>query len=298
MIDVAIFAFNRPDYLRNCVDSVRRNIPGARLRVFDDASDDPGQRAYLATLAEEAVLRDSADIHRHGGLYANMNAALASARHDHILMLQDDMQVVRPLDGQDLARIADLYAADPVRAFVGPIFMKAGRMRRFRRELRADTPHRCYVSSEQAPRDGKRCLSYFDVHLAHVGRLRAAGWVYDAAGEGTMGNRARELFGAMPMMADPFAFFCPEVPFFRNRDKKTFAARIAGRFVGRNLKAFHDMTTEEVAALRRRDLSVWPIAEAFLRPTDPRVVRPFVYKDVKARLWLYALHKIEQRLLG
>jgi hypothetical protein len=98
------------------------------------------------------------------------------------------------------------------------------------------------------------------------------------------------------VLADPIAFFCPEVPFFRNRDKKTLASRIAGRFVGRHLKSFHDMTADEVARMKARELAVWPVAENFLRTTDPSVVRPFVYKDVKARVWLYLLHKIEQLL--
>lgn len=298
MLDVAIFAFNRPDYLRNCVDSVRRNIPGARIRVYDDASDDPGQIAYLDSLGPEAVRRTAADKARHGGLYANMNAALAGAEHDHILMLQDDMQVVRPVGPDDLDQIRALFAADSARAFVGPLFMKAERMRRFRRELVPDPGARAYISPMGHADDKKRCLSYFDVHLAHVPRLRAAGWVYDAAGEGPIATHARARFGPMPVMADPIAFFCPEVPFFRHRDKKTLAARMAARFVGQGLKAFHDMTPAEVTALKARDLSVWPVAENFLRPTDPRTRRPFVYKDVKARLWLYVLHKAEQRLRG
>lgn len=295
MIDVAIFAFNRPDYLQNCVDSVRRNIPGVRIRIYDDASDDPKQLGYLQTLGEEAVLRSSTDKDRHGGLYANMNAALAGAVHDHLLMLQDDMQVVRLVSPDDLDQIRTIFAEDEARHFLGPLFMKADRMRRFRRELTPDRRLRTYVSPATHPKDKKHCLSFFDVHIAHVPRLRAANWFYEN-GEGGSAAKARDQFGAMPVMADPIAFFCPEVPFFRSRERKTLASRIAGRFVGKNLKAFTDMSAEEVKELKARDLSVWPIAEKFLRPTDPRVVRPFVYKDVKARLWLYALHKIEQRL--
>lgn len=297
-MDVAIFAFNRPDYLRNCVESVWRNLPDARLRVHDDASDAPGMLACLDGLGEIVVRRDATRADRHGGLYANMNAALDGAEHDLILMLQDDTQVVRPLDGDDLARIRALFAAEPSRAFVSPLFMKAGRMRRFRRELRPDPAARAYVSPPDHPRTPRRCLSYFDVHIAHVPRLRAAGWRYDRGDEGALAGAARELFGPMPMMADPFVFFCPEVPFFRNRARQTLAARLARRVVGEGLKAFHDMTPETVERLRTRDLAGWPVAEDWLTPTDPDVVRPFVYKDVQARLWLYALHKVEQRLRG
>ena len=227
-----------------------------------------------------------------------MNAALADAQHEHILMLQDDMQVVRPMSSDDMERIREIFSEDPTRAFVGPLFMKAERIRRFRRELRPDYRSRSYVSNPKDTHDKKRCLSYFDVHLAHIPRLRAKNWVYDANGEGTIAAKARDVFGPMPMMADPFVFFCPEVPFFRHRDKKTLAARIAGKILGHKLKTFHDMTPAEVEAMKARDLSVWPVAEDFLRPTDPRTRRPFVYKDVKARLWLYVLHKAEQRLRG
>lgn len=298
MLDVAIFAFNRPDCLRNCVESIRRNIPTARIRVYDDASDDPEQIKYLASLGSAVVYRTASDQARHGGLYANMNAALADAKHEHILMLQDDMQVVRPISCDDMDRIHEIFSKDPSRAFVGPLFMKAERMRRFRRELRADYQARYYVSEPKDAHDKKKCLSYFDVHLAHVTRLRAKQWVYDVNGEGAITTRARNVFGPMPMMADPFVFFCPEVPFFRHRDKKTLAARIASQVLGHGLKSFYDMSSAEVAALKARDLSVWPVAEDFLRPTDPRTRRPFVYKDVKARLWLYVLHKAEQRLRG
>ena len=44
MFEVAIFSYNRGEYLKNCVESVRRNIPDATIRVYDDCSDDPETR--------------------------------------------------------------------------------------------------------------------------------------------------------------------------------------------------------------------------------------------------------------
>lgn len=298
MIDVAIFSFNRPDYLRNCVESVRRNMPQARLRVYDDASDDPDMLAYLDTLGDFLVRRPDVRGDRHGGLYANMTRALSGAQNEVILMLQDDMQVVRPVSDEDIEHILHVFSTYKRAAFIGPLFMKADRIRRFRRELVPEPRNRVYCSPQDRAKDRKTCLSYFDVHIGHVPRLRDHNWVYLAEGEGPIGDRARELFGPMPVMADPLAFFCPEVPFYRNRSKKTLASRLADQVVGGALKAYHDLTEGQVSALKARDLSIWPVAEDFLTPTDPRVRRPFVYKDVKARHWLYALHKIEQALRG
>ncbi len=293
MIEVAIFSYNRPDYLKNAIDSVLRHMPGAQLRVYDDCSDDPAMLAYLSSLGGIVVRRAVASHDRHGGLYANMNHALSNAERPFLMMMQDDMQVVRPVDEHDQASLDRLFDSHSTRAFVCPMFMKADRKRRFHRELKPNFELRAYISPPVAEMTSKNCLSYFDVHIAHVERLRAAGWQYLTEGEGHIRDRARAQFGAMPMMGDPFLFFCPEVPFFRHREQ-SIAARLAGRFVGRHVKSFVDMTESEVAKLKSRDLAVWPFAEDFLTPNDPKVVRPFVYKDVNARLWLYALHKMEQ----
>jgi glycosyltransferase involved in cell wall biosynthesis len=293
MIEVAIFAYNRPDYLKNAVDSVLRHIPGARLRIYDDCSDEPAMLAYLSSLGEIVVRREVASHDRHGGLYANMNRALNGAERPLLLMLQDDMQVVRQFDAKDLEALDRLFGSNPKMAFVCPLFMKADRKRRFRRELVPDLELRAYISPPVAEMTSKNCLSYFDVHIAHVDRLRAAGWQYLQEGEGQIRDSARVLFGAMPMLGDPCVFFCPEVPFFRHREQ-SLAARIASKYIGRHVKSFVDMTESDTTKLRSRDLAVWPFAEDFLTPNDANVVRPFVYKDVNARLWLYALHKIEQ----
>jgi glycosyltransferase involved in cell wall biosynthesis len=272
MIEVAIFSYNRPDYLGHAIASVLRHMPDARLRVYDDCSDAPDMLDYLSTLGDIVVRRDVPSHDRHGGLYANMNRALSDAERPFLVMMQDDMQVVRPVDANDLVSLDRLFESNPSWAFVCPMFMKTDRKRRFRRELVADLNLRAYISPSITEKTSKNCLSYFDVHIR---------------------DRARAQFGAMPMLGDPFLFFCPEVPFFRYREQ-SFAAKIASKHIGRHVKSFLDMTESETAAFRSRDLSIWPFAEDFLTPNDPKVVRPFVYKDVNARAWLYALHKSEQ----
>lgn len=294
-LDVTIFSFNRADYLRHAVQSARVHLPGARIRVFDDNSTDPATLDYLATLGDAVVRSGSPGDSRHGGLYANMQRAFDSAQGRYLLMLQDDVQVVRPVDAQDMADIDRIFDSDPRCAFVSVLFLKGARMRRYRRML-APLPERgVYDAPPGLPARlaGKR-QAYFDVALWHLDRLRAAGWSVLPSEHGNV-LRAHDLFSTMPVMRNPFVFYCPEVPFYRHRSQ-TWAARLAGHVLGRAVKGFHPMTAAQVAALRARPITVWPRAEDFLEPTDPAVRRPFVYKDVKARWWLYALHRAEQAL--
>ncbi len=293
-IDVAVFSYNRCNYLKNCVDSVNLNIPNARLRVFDDNSSDPEMVEYLDGLGDIVVRAPESGQGRHGGLYGNMQHAYATATGKYLLMLQDDVQVVRVVTAEDWSDIERIYANDPKCAFVSVLFMRGSRMRRYRRQL-ISVPH---VGTYDGPvglseKNLGRRLAYYDVSLWNLDRLRAAHW-HVSPSEGGNVVRAREIFSAMPVMKAPFVFFCPEVPFYRNRSQ-TLAARIASRFLGSHLKCYQQMTSQQVQDLRTRDMSRWPKAEDFLTPNDPIVRRPFVFKDVKARWWLYALHKLEQK---
>lgn len=287
---VAVFSYNRGAYLRNCVDSLRRNMPMADITIHDDRSDDPDTLAVLAEYADLVRQPGGTGGSRHGGLYANMQAALEATQADYLLFLQEDMQIVRPVSGDDLAHVEALFDADPRRAFVSPLFIKGVRLPRHKRQMQPDPAARAYVARPgvaDAP-------AYFDVSIGHVGRLRVARWRYQDS-EAANVAQARQLFGPMPILGDPFAFFCPEVPIFRNRGQ-SLAARIAARLTGPGVRAFNDMTADQVAALCARPLTDWPVAEAFLTPRDPSVRRPFVYKDVKVRWWLAALHKIEETI--
>lgn len=295
MIEVAVFSFNRGAYLQNCVGSIRRNMPGALVTVFDDNSTDSETLAVLDRLALPVVRPMADGGQRHGGLYANMQAAVDRATRPWVLFLQDDMQVVRLVAPSDIATIAACFATDPAIGFVSPIFIKAVRQRRHERLLQPAGAGRFYLPSDLArAKLLHRKMVYFDASIAHVARLRAAGWRF-AATEAENARQARARFSCMPILADPFTFFCPEVPFYRNRSQ-SLAARLARRVVGGEVKSLVDMTPAEVARFKARSMTELPVAERFLTTTDPNVRRPFVYKDVAARWWLRLLHGLEQKL--
>jgi hypothetical protein len=196
------------------------------------------------------------------------------------------MQLVRPVQPVELDQIAIILGAGR-RAFVFPGFMKATSMPRYRRQMRADAAIRAYVGRADDP--GR--ITYVDAMIADVGKLREVGWRF-AGSERENAAKARGLFADMPYLADPFLFYCPEVPIFRNR-AQSLSARIAARLTGQDVKAFHDLGAEDVHRLLRRPMSDWPVAENWLVPVNPGVRKPFVFKDVKVRWWLNLLNKAE-----
>ncbi len=282
---VAVFSYNRGGYLQNCLSSVTRNMPFAQVRIYDDSSTDPETVALLEASCLPVLRPEQVGSGRHGGLYANMNRALAECDTRLILFLQEDMQIVRPVDVQELARVSQILGAG--RAFVFPGFMKATSVERYRRQMRPDAALRAYVGTSDDP--GR--ITYVDAMIADVAKLRAANWRFSES-ERANAAQARLLFGDMPYLADPFLFYCPEVPIFRNR-QQSLSSRIAARLTGADVKAFHDMGAAEVLRLRLRPVTDWPVAEEWLVPVNPGVRRPFVFKDVKVRWWLNLLNKIE-----
>jgi glycosyltransferase involved in cell wall biosynthesis len=294
-LTIAVFSYNRGNYLRNCLDSIARNAPGIVVRIYDDASDDPETLGVLADHAALLAFGSRGQRSKHGGLYGNMQSALDDCTTDHLLFLQDDMQIVRLIGPADMQVIDALFHADPSRAFICPTFMKGIRLDQAARVLRRLPNLPAYALPPDADRacQAER-YAYADVSIAHVGRLRSAQWQFENRERHSI-EKARRLFSDMPYMAVPFAFFCPEVPVFRQR-KVTLAARIAARVTGTDVKAFHDMTPDQVARLRAAPAHVWPIAEDYLLTVNPRVTRPFVYQDIKARKWLALMHRIELAL--
>lgn len=289
-LSVAIFSFNRGAHLANCVDSFRRHAPWVQITVYDDGSDDPETLLVLKNLdlTVSTVAKNSDN--RHGGLYGNMNCALKDADAEWILFVQDDMQLIRNIGQTELTVIADLFAEDERRAFVSPLFMKQRSMQRYCRRL-APHPHlRAYTKH----RDADEAIVYFDVSIGHVSRLRRAKWVFGATELLTMA-RAAKNFTEMPFLGDPFLFYCPEVPIFRNKGR-SLVSKLANKVVGDKVKEFQDMQPDTSFAFLNRNLTTWPVAEDWLILKNLNVRRPFVYNNINARWWLQVLYRLERML--
>ncbi len=249
-LTVAIYSFNRGPWLANCVASVQRNLPGAQLVVVDDGSDDPETRKIIAALGPsvQLVFPRQGDVSgRHGGLYPNMQHMLDHCDTPFLLSLQDDAQVVRPVGAEEMH---DLFVTmlDRRLAFVSPLFAQ-GRSSRRRPKVQPFGDARLFLQWNSRLR-APNLLAYRDISICDVEKLRAIDWRYGIS-ERSCAQSARAAFGPMPLMADPFVAFVPEVPTFRARNR-TLGAQIAERILGRQVKPFEDMTDATVQRLKQR----------------------------------------------
>ncbi len=290
-LEIAIFSYNRGEYLRNCVTSVLRNMPNVPFQIFDDGSDDPLTVAYLQSLGEQVRPMKSASDDRHGGYYNNMQFALQTCQSDYLLMLQDDLQIVRPFGLPDLVKMHGLFEHNPDVAFISPLFMKGSKRAYFQQRYRADDTLRCYRWQADPTETSKVPQKYADIALLHVGRLRERGWQFSSSEEGN-GISANALWGDMIQAAEPWVFYVPEEPAYRGR-VLTFGAKLAAKMSGNQVKAFHDMRPQAALAFEQRPLSVYPFAEDFVHTIDPTVRKPYKFNVYRTRWLPLILNKLE-----
>lgn len=221
-----------------------------------------------------------------------MQLALQDSETEYLLLLQDDTQIVRALSSDDFAIIRTCFE-DPAIAFLRCQFMKSGDGKRFLKSLEPGPTARIYSPKKTGtgPLFGN---AYCDVVLCHVPKLLAANWLF-AEGERANQIAAQRLFKHMPLLGDPFVFYCPEVPSYRDR-RLYLASRIVQQSRGGEVVFYRPMTSDEVVDLKNRPLSQFPIAEDWLTPNLPDVKRPFVFQDYSRSWWLTALYKVESRL--
>jgi len=293
---IAIFSYNRCAYLRNCVESVQRHCSGVHFTIFDDGSDEPELVAYLRSLGNIVRHMQSGGKDRHGGFYANMQAALNEATANCLLLLQDDVQVVRDITKRDIQFWQNYWLQHDDCAFLSPVFLKGGRRRDFLKYYQISPTNRVYhwVEDDATPsKDGPVPHYYMDVCLLHVDRLRQVGWQYQQS-EYNNGQQASQQFKhGMPQLPEPFVFYVPEEPVFRSRVKSK-GTQIAERFAGNSVKRFISMTSQDVEAMEQRHLSAYPFAEDFIRTEDPNVQRPFRFNVYRTHWLARLINKIEK----
>ncbi len=94
--EVLVVSYRRPDLLRRCLDSVMRHLAGARVHVWDNASDDS---ADIAALAEEFPRVDWRFSDDNVGFAAAVNALMRGVQGPTALLLNPDAQLLSDLSG-------------------------------------------------------------------------------------------------------------------------------------------------------------------------------------------------------
>lgn len=291
----AIFSYNRGEFLENCVTSIERCAPGCGITVFDDHSDDEAtQRALEAVGARHDVVRPpaAADAGKHGGLYANMQAALERFdADDEVCFLQDDMQLVRELGTADFDGFARYFDDHEGAAFIQPAFFKGCNRDSDTALTRFDPATGGYVV-DRMDRSAGAC--YSDIHVMRPGVLRAAGWRYQNR-ESLNERQAREHFRQMMYLRCPFAAWLPHAPAWRGKTR-TWALRRGEQLAACGLYPYRYLSDEENTRFFERSPGVLPFAEDFLRLVDAELPQPWIYHPLQGRRLLKHLNSAELKL--
>ncbi|WP_319843729.1 hypothetical protein [Terrihabitans rhizophilus] len=266
---LCIFSYNMGRSLQICLGSIEEMCPNFPVIICDDSSEDPATRNVLATWMDGggSVWTNNAPKlgKRHGNLYENIGHMLNTAEargFTYILMIQDDMQFVRPLTSEICRQYSDLFESSRNVVQVDIRFLRRGSYR---------------VLPDLRAYDNGPGTAYADVGLTHIGRLKASGWRLD---EGERANRDglaalgyRRLF--------PFSAVAMHVPFPRTyrkgKPKLSLLPFRRGRY------SFRSMTAQEILDMDARPLDQPPLFRTFLHPKDMTLSR-LVYwcrKDTK-----------------
>lgn len=266
---IALMGYNRGSYLANAVRSIKQNAPDARLVIVDDGSADPETLTILQNLARRhrvMVSRMGDDRVYLRGLHANMNAVLdiaAGERHAHVFFMQDDQQLVRPLDAGFYDEATRAFAADSAIGLVSPMFFKGFFTTGYFRERYAiDTAGGFYHEREA------RQFGIGDIGLLDVARLAAKGFRY-AATETTSSDAAARLGLRFVLMRNPVLMYTPWPA--TTRDHPDTIGRM-----NLGLHPFDAMTSADIDRLCRRPIEEFPVAEHFLRTVET-LRRPWWY---------------------
>lgn len=291
---IVVFSFNRGAHLENCVASIDRHAPRASVRIIDDDSDDPDTCAILERLAVDhdvLVCRESEPTgSKVGGLYPNMQRALDDLPDGRLFsFFQDDMQMVRDLEPEDLDTMQGFFEADARNAFIGHAFLRGYRRASIGPDLRLDPATSTY--RRELPKGGWGAW-FSAIHTSRTDRLREAGYRY-ASSEKLNDALAGEQFNRLGMLCNPIATCLPAVPVHRHKSK-TWSQGLAGRLGQEGLYRVVPLSDAEVNAMRSRDLDhALPWSEDFLITDPPAPQNPWTYSGFQGRRWLKHLHRIE-----
>ncbi|TQE99417.1 MAG: glycosyltransferase [Spiribacter salinus] len=275
-MEIFVFSYNRGRYLRNCLESIVRHAPGTAVTIYDDASDDPEVLRVLDDYRQHCRIESNDNPQRGhyvGGLYANMNRALAEANTDVALFIQEDMQLTRDITDTDidyLHRFFDTYP-DAVELHTG--FLK-GRQRTKKKEaIEIDRAVPVYFRSPT----GKGSIYFSAVGVLNVGRLNRDGYTFSAY-EADNDRRIGERYHRMGISPYPWMMWLPfsEASKFRS---KGLMQRYAEWRTGAGFYPYRSMNAEETRALFDRDVAELPYAEDWLDPVGMNMTPPWNFSD-------------------
>lgn len=274
---VAVMSYNRGPYLKNCIASIQRHMPGAKIAIFDDNSSDPETQKILAELGRniEVNVNQTAGSNSHlKGLYHNMNKALDRAQElskEYVFFVQDDQQLVRPFDKTFWKEILDIFQSREDLCQVIPVFFK-GFWPESQLKARFQTvePAGYYIEST---------YGIADIGIVHLSRLLKKNFRFKNS-EGESSSHAFSLGLRTAHCRNPIFMYTPWPRVFRKIKNPIvrWAADLNQLGVNTGCHPFKDMSDEKIQLLLSRPIHEFPKAENFLE-TYSKLRKPWWYSD-------------------
>ncbi|NMT65303.1 hypothetical protein HIU99_17100 [Marinobacter sp. W62] len=269
-------------------------MPDAEVAIFDDDSFDEYTCDVLKTLSEKHTVLQPGNqsTHKLGGLYGNMQSALEYAADRRLVcFLQDDMQVVRPLAGEEIDAFDRCFDDNPRLAFLHPCFLKGINRKRDESTLSFDRELGAYRRQGTDQSAGQ----YFSaILIARPSRLLEQSWEFGRS-EPVNDRQAKQYFDRIGHLFAPFAMWLPEVPTYRGK-RKTLALRLAEKHRGCGFFPYRLLDQKEVKSLQERSPDMLPVAEDFLACTNDRLEKPWGYYPMQGSRFLKKLNSLELAL--
>jgi hypothetical protein len=246
------------------------------VTVIDDGSADPEVKNVQNEFYNYITFVQSERRHKDqylGGLYANMQYAIDELSEDKwALFIQDDQQLVRNIDQDDVEHWERFFDAYPEALELNTSFLKANR--------RAGSLH--FEIDYEVPvyfRDSNvsRRTHFAATGLFHKQRMRAVGWNFEAT-EGWNEEKARRLGHKMGFSPYPIMMWLPNAESAKFQ-QKGMMHRFAEWYRKVGFYPYYDMTDEEVVWLRKRDVSKLPLAQEILRPKGMKPDQMWLFED-------------------
>lgn len=248
-------------------------MPGHEVVVIDDNSTDLATIEVLRGLESRMTVltNTSGELteRKTGGLAAGMNRAMrwaSSKGWEYVLFIQDDMQMVRRFRPEDPALIGAYFRNVPNAIQLSVSFVRQLSAPDFFNAYRIDKPAAAYLRQEGVER-GKSNFS--DTGVFSVSRFNDLFGAFEA-GEGNNSAKARARGLTCGRAIYPLMCWLPYPTSYRGK-ARDMQHRFFERFGRAGFYPIKMMTEKEEEAFLKRDPTVLPIMETYLRaPAAPR----------------------------
>ncbi|WP_433773167.1 glycosyltransferase [Bacillus wiedmannii] len=279
----AIFSYNRGNYLFNCIQSIERNYPNLHkqnLVIYDDNSECENTVRILNNLQnkyEVKINKHMINDNSRCGLYYNMNLALQDAidqNYEYIFFIQEDLQIVRPIDEYFLNECNVIFGSDPNIIQVSPVFFKGTFSKEeFNRFTSINEQFGYYIGNPL----GLNGVS--DIGITKVKPLKEVNWFFD--NDETINMRKGTELGLVYVKPkNPIMMYTPwpETYRYKTASKSKTYTRILDYIYRAGLHTYKDMPEEKINELCCRSIHEYPYAENYLSITENiRLKKPWNY---------------------